>query len=181
MEKILTLEEAARYLRVAPVTLYRKVRRGEVPAARLGKSWRFHRDQLEEWIRHPTVRSKAEERPIDPFRHLSSRETQGLLKFIGLLRSHYRSDLRRVILYGSRARGDLKACSDIDLLITVEGNGEAVQKIKKGISEFGRDFGLQEDLPLQTLVLSEEEWSRPSFRTFLLVEKVRREGIPLHG
>lgn len=47
---VLTLDEAAAYLRVHPRTLRTKASKGEVPAAKIGRVWRFHRNQLERWI-----------------------------------------------------------------------------------------------------------------------------------
>ncbi len=47
---VLTLNEAAAYLRVHPRTLRTKASQGKIPAAKIGKVWRFHRGQLEEWL-----------------------------------------------------------------------------------------------------------------------------------
>ena len=49
--EVLTLDEAAAYLRVHPRTLRIKASEGEIPGAKIGKVWRFHRQQLEEWLR----------------------------------------------------------------------------------------------------------------------------------
>jgi len=47
---VLTLDEAAAYLRVHPRTLRMKAGKGQIPGAKIGKVWRFHRRQLEEWL-----------------------------------------------------------------------------------------------------------------------------------
>lgn len=176
MDRILTLAEAARFLKVAPVTLYRKARRGEVPAARIGRGWRFHRDQLEEWIREKADRRATLSPPPERFRHLSTRETSAVTQFIQLLQSRYPTQVLQVILYGSRARGDFKECSDIDLLVIFRGNPP-----QKELSEMTQEFNEREDLLLQTFPLAEEEWRSPSFRSFLLLERIKREGISLYG
>lgn len=178
MDEILTLGEAASYLRLAPITLYRKARRGEIPAAKVGKSWRFHRDQLAEWLKH-----LATDRPLspslpDPFRHLSTRESQAVLQFIESFKDRYDSKLKKIILYGSRSRGDFKDHSDIDLLLVLK---IVDKKTTEEIQAFTNQFSLQEDILLQTFVISSEEQSHPSFRTFLLMERINREGIPLYG
>lgn len=56
---VLTLDEAAAYLRVHPRTLRTKASEGEVPGAKIGRVWRFHRDQLERWILEGGARSPA--------------------------------------------------------------------------------------------------------------------------
>ena len=48
---VLTVHDVAVYLRLSEAKVYRMAREGRVPAFRLGKSWRFRRDMIEEWIR----------------------------------------------------------------------------------------------------------------------------------
>jgi excisionase family DNA binding protein len=47
---ILTTEEVATHLRLAVVTIYKMAQRGEIPAVRVGRSWRFSRRLLDEWL-----------------------------------------------------------------------------------------------------------------------------------
>ena len=42
--------EVARYLKVVPDTIYRKARRGEIPAVKMGKVWRFPKETLDKWL-----------------------------------------------------------------------------------------------------------------------------------
>lgn len=184
MEEILTLSESAQYLRLAPVTIYRLARRGELPAVKCGRSWRFHRGELEEWLRglSSPPHMPLNLSPTSPsFRHLSTRETQAILRFVALLQARYPRALHQILLYGSRSRGDFRDGSDIDLLIVLREKGQKFQAIRKEITTFTHDVALEEDILLQTLILEEEEWQHPSFKSFLLVEKIRREGISLYG
>lgn len=57
---VMTLEEAAEYLRVHPRTLRMKASEGKIPGAKIGRVWRFHRQQLESWLLDGGVRSTAE-------------------------------------------------------------------------------------------------------------------------
>ena len=47
---VLTLEEAARLLRVSQADLADMARRGQVPARRIGTQWRFSRQALVDWL-----------------------------------------------------------------------------------------------------------------------------------
>lgn len=47
----LTLQEAAVYLKIHPVTLQDKARAGEIPGAKPGKRWVFIQIDLDEYIR----------------------------------------------------------------------------------------------------------------------------------
>jgi excisionase family DNA binding protein len=49
--KVLTVKQAARLLQLHPSTVYRMVKRGEIPAAKIGRVWRFSTEALHDWIR----------------------------------------------------------------------------------------------------------------------------------
>lgn len=48
--EILTLDEVAAYLRAGKRTVYRLAQQGEIPAFKLGGTWRFRRSELDSWI-----------------------------------------------------------------------------------------------------------------------------------
>lgn len=48
--EILTLEEVAAFLKAGKRTVYRFAQNGDIPAFKLGGTWRFRRSELERWI-----------------------------------------------------------------------------------------------------------------------------------
>ena len=48
--RIMNVDEVARYLGVVPDTIYRQGRRGEIPAVKMGKVWRFPKETLDKWL-----------------------------------------------------------------------------------------------------------------------------------
>jgi excisionase family DNA binding protein len=52
----MTTEEVIGFLRVNARTLYRLIRTGGLPAVRVGRQWRFRRNDLELWL----VRDRAD-------------------------------------------------------------------------------------------------------------------------
>ncbi len=48
--EILTLEEVAAYLRLRPQTIYKWAQEKRIPAAKLGKEWRFRRSVIDRWL-----------------------------------------------------------------------------------------------------------------------------------
>lgn len=48
----MTTTEAAHYLRLSPEALRARVRRGSIPAHRDEHRWLFHRDELDDHLRH---------------------------------------------------------------------------------------------------------------------------------
>ena len=50
VKEIMTPREAAEYLSVHVRTIYRLVKHGEIPGRKIGGSWRFKKDALDEWL-----------------------------------------------------------------------------------------------------------------------------------
>jgi len=50
IESLLTSEEASRVLKIHPKALERMAKRGEVPALKVGKFWRYRVSVLDAWI-----------------------------------------------------------------------------------------------------------------------------------
>ena len=46
----MTLEEVAAYLKLKPQTIYTWAQEKKIPAAKLGKEWRFKKSIIDEWI-----------------------------------------------------------------------------------------------------------------------------------
>jgi excisionase family DNA binding protein len=46
----MTLEEVAAYLRLKPQTIYTWAQEKKIPAAKLGKEWRFKKSIVDEWF-----------------------------------------------------------------------------------------------------------------------------------
>jgi excisionase family DNA binding protein len=47
----LTLEEAAKHLKIGKSTIYRLAREGDLPAHRMGRVWRFDAEELDAWVK----------------------------------------------------------------------------------------------------------------------------------
>lgn len=50
MSRIMTVSETATYLRMNRMTIYRLAQEGKIPAFKVGGSWRFDRQGIDEWI-----------------------------------------------------------------------------------------------------------------------------------
>jgi len=49
-DEIMTLEEVAKYLRLKPQTIYSWAQNNKIPAAKLGKEWRFRKSIIDKWF-----------------------------------------------------------------------------------------------------------------------------------
>jgi len=65
MAELMTVKEVADYLRVTEKTIYRLLRRGSIPATKIGHQWRFDKILIDEWLQRSSVRAKANILVID--------------------------------------------------------------------------------------------------------------------
>lgn len=50
MEKLMTLEEVAKYLRLSVHTLYKMAEQKRIPALKAGKQLRFKKEYIDKWL-----------------------------------------------------------------------------------------------------------------------------------
>ena len=55
---VLTVAEAAEYLRIPKSTLYKLAQEGKIPCQKVGRHWRFHRDAIDGWLKRDFEFSK---------------------------------------------------------------------------------------------------------------------------
>lgn len=46
---VLTVKELSEYLKVHPSTIYRQLKRGRLPALKVGSDWRFNIESIDRW------------------------------------------------------------------------------------------------------------------------------------
>lgn len=59
--ELLTITEATKMLKLNRTTLYTLIKKGEIPAIRLGSQWRIPKEELEKLIGNSTSKNKKEE------------------------------------------------------------------------------------------------------------------------
>ena len=57
--EILTIEEVAAYLRLTPQTIYKWAQEKRIPAAKLGKEWRFRKSIIDRWLDDQILRNTS--------------------------------------------------------------------------------------------------------------------------
>jgi len=92
------------------------------------------------------------------------------------IQSLYGIRLANVILYGSYARGDFHAESDVDLLIVLHGEEpDRVAEIKR-VSPVTLKLGFRYDVHISATIVPESRYLESDYLFFC---NVRREGIKL--
>jgi predicted nucleotidyltransferase len=82
--------------------------------------------------------------------------------------------LHKVVLFGSRARGDHESDSDYDVLVVVTRLDRTIQRT---ISRCAWEAGFDDCLLIVPVVVTQDEIEHSAFRSSLLMQAVREEGI----
>lgn len=93
----------------------------------------------------------------------------------GRMEEIYGERLVRMVLYGSRARGDAESGSDIDVLIVLAGTVDPGEEIDR-TGGLIADLSLQSGEVISCVFMDEERFMR---RQGPFLRNVRKEGIPV--
>ena len=101
-------------------------------------------------------------------------EKKILTAFIKLMTN--KVSLNKVVLFGSRARGDAEPDSDMDVLVVVD---DLTEEKEDYISECAWEAGFEYGVVLVPVVFNVNEWESGPERFSLLAEAIRSEGVYL--
>lgn len=160
---ILSLAETARLLRLSRITLYRLARQGKLTGRKIGHSWRFHREEVEAWIRERQFSSRM--------RKILQELTK---RFVAVGNGH----VRAITLFGSHARGEATEESDLDLLVLVDTEDPRLEdQFHAAAYEVMRRFGFKVVVTL--MVMTADHFAELGRLGYSLYRSLKREGQPL--
>jgi uncharacterized protein len=107
--------------------------------------------------------------------HLNRIEEEAITKLKNLLSQKLGNNLKNVLLYGSKARGDYNNDSDIDILVVADGVDLEMKDI---IREAVLDIQLEYSLPISVHIRSLDYFiAQQNNRLNQFIHNVEREGI----
>ena len=83
----------------------------------------------------------------------------------------------RLILFGSRARGDAHPQSDMDVAVILKGDASATAR--ELVSDCAWEAGWERGIVVVPMVFTEDEWEHGSERESIFVQAIRAEGVPV--
>ena len=107
---------------------------------------------------------------------IQSVEEQILIDLKKVIKETGGEHILKIVLYGSRARGDYDIESDIDVAIIVSG---LTRELKNRLLETVADIELKYHTPLSVLVFSEEDFEFLKKRERRIALDIEKEGILL--
>lgn len=90
------------------------------------------------------------------------------------LKGHHADAVRRLVVYGSKARGDAHDESDIDLLLVVE---DAAADMKRPLRRLGHELAVPSLVLPSIMAYTRSEWSQLEHYRSAYHAAVEREGI----
>ena len=116
----------------------------------------------------------SEERLVVP--QLEGAELRTVTEFVEAVRDRFDGQVRAMILFGSRARGEAEPGSDMDVLVVM---GSVDVSISKKIRHLAVEVWLKHGIYISTRVWSQAHWRRLAELQTLLYQNIRRDGIDL--
>ena len=83
-----------------------------------------------------------------------------LEQYTEILKGIYGKHLKVVILYGSYARGDYRADSDIDIMILLDLSDMDIKEYRHELSGETFDFNMDHDLDIKPIAKSQEHFQK---------------------
>lgn len=108
---------------------------------------------------------------------LRATEKQWLENYLERLERAATGLLKRVVVYGSKARGDARPGSDLDVLVLVGDGRDAERRARQLIAA---DEDEAEDVDHSVVVLSETEWLQDLEMELPFARNVEAEGVQIH-
>lgn len=96
------------------------------------------------------------------------------------IRKIYGKHLRKVILYGSYARGDFSSDSDVDIMILLDMSDLELKKYSQQLSHMTYDFNLDNDIDIKPIAKSEQHF-RKWVVNYPFYANINKEGVVLYG
>ena len=102
-----------------------------------------------------------------------------LTDYLSAVREIYGSHLKRVILYGSYARGDYTTESDVDIMILVDLEESEMDAYSDALSELGFEYNVEHDIWMMPVVKNIEHFQYWK-SAYPFYKNVQEEGVILY-
>lgn len=103
-----------------------------------------------------------------------------LQKYVKEIMKIYGSHLKKVILYGSYARGDFREDSDVDIMILLDITDIETKMYFDRLIDTTFDFNMEYDLDIKPIVKSMDHFGK-WVANYPFYANINKEGVTLYG
>ena len=107
---------------------------------------------------------------------LTSNERAAVREYLARIRGRFPDRVLSVILFGSKARGDADAESDIDLLVLVDAEDS---EFRSELWRIASDVSLEHNVVLSARVFAQTRWMSAQRTRLPLYRAIVADGVPL--
>jgi len=170
MKTWLTVKQVAEYLQLSTMMVYKLAQKGHIPAAKIGSSWRFDRDEIDAWLS-----PRGEGRGPDSTREIPLEIRDVVDRYIANLRKAFGKRFSHLLVFGSWARGSGSADSDIDCLVLLTETENSDEDFRIALeTAYSAGFDQEPTFVISPIVMTQREFTEGASP---LIMNIRREGL----
>ena len=93
----------------------------------------------------------------------------------------YGSHIKKIILYGSYARGDFHEESDIDIMVLVDYSREEICNVDSGLSDIGFDLSYDNDFIEISTIMQNSDFFDKWVKAYPFYRNIENDGVELYA
>src|SRR3972149_3847164 len=124
------------------------------------------------------MRGKMTDKVLNRLKHLTDKEKAAVQRFETAVRDMLSHNLILLEVFGSKARGDYKSESDIDVFVLVK---KFSPDVMEKIAAISSEISIEQGILISAVVLSESEYNNNRDANTLFVQEIDKDGIILYA
>lgn len=151
-------------MKLSTMMVYKLAQTGKIPSSKIGSNWRFSQEKIDDWLLGQSTGKGSTPEPVKNI----------VADFVSTLKRKYKENLVTVIIFGSYARGEADAGSDIDVLIVLKNIEDYwLEKFKIEKLAYAETFEKERCVVIAPVLMNEKEFLTG---TSPFIINVRKEG-----
>jgi PTS system nitrogen regulatory IIA component len=112
LARIMTTKEVAKYLKLHEISVNKYATKGEIPAVRIGRAWRFDKEAIDKWInagQKKAIQKAKKESRSDTDPNIIKKSRKGTRSATLKKKAEVKDDNQRPVIYKLRKKAKIKS------------------------------------------------------------------------